>query len=411
MLARRRVADLLKSPSADFDVLIKGWVRTRRDSKGGFSFLEINDGSCLANVQVVADKHLSNYEHEVLKLHPGSSLAVEGRLVRSQGKNQSLEIQASGIRVYGFCDPESYPIQKKEISFEKLRELAHLRPRTQTFGAVYRLRHVLAAAVHDFFRSRGFLWVHTPIITASDCEGAGAMFRVTTLDLPNAKFSRTPEGRVDFREDFFGRESYLTVSGQLEGETGACALGNIYTFGPTFRAENSNTPRHLAEFWMIEPEMAFAELSDDMDLAEDFLKFLVNAALAHSPDDLAFLNEKVEPNLLSSLRQISEKSFVRITYTEAVKILAESGAAFSFPVKWGGDLQTEHERFLTEVHFKGPGIVTHYTREIKSFSMKQNPDGKTVAAMDVLFPRIGEIIGGSQREDDLAKLETRMGES
>ncbi len=392
----------------DVPVLIKGWVRTRRDSKGGFSFLEINDGSCLANIQVVADKTLANYETEVLKLHPGSSVAIEGRLVASQGKSQSREIQGAGIKVYGFCNADDYPIQKKEISLERLREVAHLRPRTQTFGAVNRLRHVLSRAVHDFFQSRDFLWIHTPIITASDCEGAGSMFRVSTLDLAKGKLPMTSEGRTDFQNDFFGREAYLTVSGQLEGEALACAMGNIYTFGPTFRAENSNTPRHLAEFWMIEPEMAFADLADDMNLAEDFLKSLVKDVLTHSPSDLAFLNEKVEPHLLASLHQIAEKAFVRITYTEAVKILAGSKTAFAFQPEWGKDLQTEHERYLTEVHVKGPVIVTDYPEGIKSFYMKLNPDGKTVAAMDVLFPRIGEIIGGSQREDDLGMLENRM---
>lgn len=392
------------------DILINGWIRTKRDSKGGFSFLEINDGSCFGNIQVVADNKLPNYETEILKLFPGASVRVEGKIIESQGKGQKAEIQASLIKVYGTCDVNTYPIQKQKISFETLREIAHLRPRTNTFGAMARVRNELIRATHEFYQGRGFLNVHTPIITASDCEGAGQMFQVTTLDPMKIAKHIKPNEEPDYKDDFFGRKAHLTVSGQLNGETYACALGNIYTFGPTFRAENSNTTRHLAEFWMIEPEMAFADIEDDMELAESYLKHLCSSVVKNCAEDMEFFKERIDKDILVTLNNIIDNAFIRITYTEAVEILKTADKKFDFVPNWGADLQTEHERYLTEEKFKKPVIVYNYPKEIKSFYMKQNADGKTVAAMDVLVPKIGEIIGGSQREDDLDKISQRLTE-
>ena len=390
-------------------VKVCGWVRTRRDSKAGFSFIELNDGSCFANLQLVVPAQLTNYNTEITHLFPGSSVAVDGELVASQGGGQSVEIQAKTVRVFGFAEPEKYPIGKQRVSFERLRELAHLRPRTNTFGAIARIRHALAMGTHQFFASRDFLYLHTPIITASDCEGAGEMFQVTTLD--HNKLPRNKQGKIDYQKDFFGRKAHLTVSGQLEGELYACALGNIYTFGPTFRAENSNTRRHLAEFWMIEPEMAFADLDDDAQLAEDYLSYLFNYILEHCREDLEFFNQRIAKGLIERLTALATAPFQRITYTAAITILEAASKTFAYPVKWGIDLQSEHERYLTEQHFAGPVIVTDYPKEIKSFYMRLNDDGKTVAAMDVLLPEVGEIIGGSQREDRLDLLEQRMHEA
>ena len=394
-------------------VTLQGWIRTRRDSKGGFSFLEVNDGSCLANIQVVADAELPNYESEVIHLSPGCSVTVRGEVKESGGKGQATEVHAAEIKVHGWADPETYPLQKKRHSFEKLREWAHLRPRTNTFGAVARVRSQLCYWIHDFFRSEGFQYIHTPIITASDCEGAGEMFRVTTLDPANPP--RTPEGKVDYTQDFFHRPAYLTVSGQLEGEIYATALGKVYTFGPTFRAENSNTTRHLAEFWMVEPEAAFFELSDNMALAERFLKYLCLMLLLYVKEDLEFFNEQIDNQVLDRLKTITEqREFIRLPYTDAIELLKKSGEAFEFPPEWGHDLQSEHERYLTEKKFKSPVIVFDYPAAIKPFYMKVNePDAAgrhTVRAMDVLVPGIGEIIGGSQREDRLEVLEARMEE-
>ncbi|GAB3292010.1 asparagine--tRNA ligase [Hymenobacter humi] len=405
-LKRSTVQQLLSSQELDREVLVKGWVRTRRGNKY-VQFIALNDGSAIHNIQIVANAE--QFPEENLKdVSTGASLAVRGTLVASQGKGQSVEIQALEITVIGKADPEEYPLQKKGHSLEFLREIAHLRPRTNTFGAVLRVRHALAFAVHDYFNKNGFFYVHTPIITGSDAEGAGQMFRVTTLAPEHPP--RTADGSVDFSEDFFGKQTNLTVSGQLEGEIAAMALGKVYTFGPTFRAENSNTARHLAEFWMIEPEMAFYELEDNMDLAEDFLKSLVRYALDHCADDLAFLNEQYDKELLSRLNSVVETDFQRLTYTEAIEILKSAKQKFEFPVDWGTDLQSEHERYLVEKHFKKPVILTNYPKEIKAFYMKLDEDGRTVRAMDVLFPGIGEIIGGSQREEDLTKLTTRMAE-
>ena len=395
-MKRDLIKNLLDSEEYDRDVTAAGWVRTRRDSKGGFSFIELNDGSCFANLQIIAGNELDNYTSDIQKIFPGSSIRVTGKLVESQGK-QKVEIQAKSVKVLGHCDPKEYPIGKQRISFEKLREIAHLRPRTNSFGAIARLRNALAKGTHDFFQSEDFLYVHTPILTASDCEGAGEMFQVTTLD--NDKMPRTDEGTIDYSKDFFGKKSNLTVSGQLEGETYACALGNIYTFGPTFRAENSNTRRHLAEFWMIEPEMAFADLDDDADLAEKYLKYLFHYVLDNCKDDLAFFDERIEKGLIEKLTRLANSSFARVSYTEAIEILEKADEKFNFPVKWGIDLQSEHERYLAEKVYNGPVIVMNYPKEIKSFYMRLNDDNKTVAAMDVLLPQVGEIIGGSQRED------------
>lgn len=408
-MERSKIVDILIAPKLGSDVNIKGWVRTKRGSKG-LSFVAINDGSCIHNMQVVVDHSLFNAE--MLKdITTGAAVSIIGKLTESQGRGQSVEIQASAIEIYGKADPNSYPLQKKGHSMEFLREIAHLRPRTNTFGAVFRIRHHMAYAIHKFFHDRGFYYFHTPLITASDAEGAGAMFEVTTLDLNNPP--RTKEGGVDYSQDFFGRRTNLTVSGQLEGELAATALGAIYTFGPTFRAENSNTPRHLAEFWMIEPEVAFYEIKENMDLAEEFIKYLVQWALDNCKDDLAFLNERIDKGLIERLESVVKKDFIRLSYTEGIKILEKAvadGHKFEYPVYWGVDLASEHERYLVENHFQCPVILTDYPTEIKAFYMKQNEDGKTVRAMDVLFPKIGEIIGGSQREESLEKLISRCKE-
>ena len=401
---KTRITSLLSSPGRDVPVQVAGWVRTRRDSKGGFSFIELNDGSCLANLQIIAPAMLENYERDIVKLHPGASIRVEGLLVASSGSGQSVEVKAEKITVYGFSDPLEYPLGKQKINFDRLRELPHLRARTNTFGAIARVRDVLAYELHRFFHERGFFYVHTPIITASDCEGAGAMFQVTTLD-PH-KLPLDPAGKVDYAQDFFGAKTSLTVSGQLEGETYACAMGDIYTFGPTFRAENSNTRRHLSEFWMLEPEMAFADLNDDALLAEAFLRHVFKAVLEQCGADLAFFDQRVLPGVVARLERLAEAPFGRVTYTEAIRLLETSGTTFEFPVTWGMDLQSEHERFLAEEIFKGPVVVTDYPAEIKAFYMRRNGDGKTVAAMDVLLPEVGEIIGGSQREERLEVLES-----
>ncbi|MCC7381441.1 MAG: asparagine--tRNA ligase [Deltaproteobacteria bacterium] len=388
-------------------VEVRGWVRTRRDSKAGLSFIHLSDGSCFDPVQVVAPSTLANYESEVKHLTTGCSVIARGQLVASQGKGQSFEIQASEVKIVGWVDdPDTYPIQPKQHSFEYLREVAHLRPRTNTFGAVARVRHTLAQAIHRYFHERDFFWVSTPIITASDCEGAGQLFRVSTLDAVNPP--RTPEGRIDFHQDFFGKEAFLTVSGQLNVEGYCLALSKVYTFGPTFRAENSNTARHLAEFWMIEPEIAFADLSADADLAEDFLKYLFRAVLAERADDMKFFVERIEKTAIERLEKFVSASFERIDYGEAIKILENAKKKFEFPVKWGADLQTEHERYLTEEHVGRPVVVMNYPEKIKAFYMRLNDDERTVAAMDVLAPGIGEIIGGSQREERLDVLDRRM---
>jgi asparaginyl-tRNA synthetase len=405
-MKRIKVKQLLMSPEIGSDVVVKGWVRTKRGNKV-IVFIALNDGSSIENIQVVANA--ASFDENLLKdITTGACIAVEGKLVESQGKGQKVEIQASSIEVYGKSDAEIYPLQKKGHSMEFLRENAHLRFRTNTFGAVFRIRHAMAYAIHKYFNDRGFYYLHTPIITGSDCEGAGEMFHVTTLDLNN--IPRNESNEIDFSKDFFGKETNLTVSGQLEGELGALALGEIYTFGPTFRAENSNTPRHLSEFWMIEPEMAFYDLKDNMDLAEDFVKYLISYAIDNCICDLEFLDNMIHKGLLDRLRFVLDNEFVRITYTEAVKILTAAERKWEYPVGWGRDLQAEHERYLVEEYFKRPVILTHYPRDIKAFYMKQNDDGKTVGAMDVLFPGIGEIIGGSQREEDFDKLLARIRE-
>lgn len=389
-MKRTRIKQLLERCAPATDVLVQGWVRTRRGSRK-IAFIELNDGSTIRNLQVVADVNLPEFD-SVRRLSTGCAVSVRGELVESPGAGQAMELHAKEITVHGWADPEKYPLQKKGHSLEFLREIAHLRPRTNTFSAVFRLRNTLAYAIHRFFQERGFVWVHTPIITTSDCEGAGKMFQVTTLDLKQA-------GQMDFSQDFFAKPAYLTVSGQLEGELFALALGEIYTFGPTFRAENSNTPRHLAEFWMVEPEMAFYDLDENMSLAEDFLKSIISDCLENSRDDLQFLNDRYQDNLLTTLESIASSQFERIPYTEAIRHLQESGESFEYPVDWGCDLQTEHERYLTEKKFQKPVIVYDYPRDIKAFYMRVNEDGKTVRALDVLFPRIGEIVGGSQREE------------
>ena len=385
---------------------MKGWVRTHRSSKA-VDFIALNDGSIVSNLQIVVDP--TKFDEALLKqITTGSCLHVDGILVESQGKGQTMEVQASMIEIYGTADPEVYPLQKKGHSMEFLREIAHLRPRTNYFGCVLRLRHAMAFAIHKYFNDRGFFYLHTPLITGSDAEGAGEMFNVTTFDLNNVP--RTEDGQVDYKKDFFGKHTNLTVSGQLEGELGALALGNIYTFGPTFRAENSNTPRHLAEFWMIEPEMAFYDITDNMDLAEDFIKYLVQYALDNNMDDLRFLNDMFDKELINRLESVLKEPFVRLDYTSAIDILLKADKKFDYKVEWGIDLQSEHERYLVENHFKRPVILTNYPKEIKAFYMKQNDDGKTVRAMDVLFPTIGEIIGGSEREADYQKLLNRVHE-
>ncbi len=406
--SQQRVKHLLTRRDFGAAVAVHGWVRSRRDSKE-LSFLDVNDGSCMAGIQVIADASLPNYEGDVKRLVTGCSVRVEGELRESPGKGQAVEVLARKLDVLGWVeDPDAYPLQKKRHTFEYLREVAHLRPRSNTFGAVARVRHCLAHATHEFFHDRGFLYVHTPIITASDCEGAGEMFGVSTLD--PKELPRLPDGAVDFSQDFFGRRAYLTVSGQISVETHCCALTNVYTFGPTFRAENSNTPRHLAEFWMIEPEMAFCDIEGDMDLAEAYIRHLLAAALARCPADMTFFNQWVDKTVVETLQHIVGSAFERITYTEAIEILQKSGESFEFPVEWGRDLQTEHERYLTEKHIKKPVIVRNYPKAIKAFYMRVNDDERTVAAMDVLVPKIGEIIGGSQREERRDVLERRMAE-
>ena len=402
----QRIVEILNAGAVDTDVVVKGWVRTKRGNKN-VAFIALNDGSCMRNIQVVVD--LQKISEENLKpITTGACLRVDGRLVASLGAGQGVEVQAEKIEIYGTADPESYPLQKKGHSLEFLRDIAYLRPRTNTFGAVLRIRHAMAFAIHKFFHERGFYYLHTPLITASDCEGAGEMFQVTTLDLNNVP--KTEQGEVDFSQDFFGKACNLTVSGQLEGELGALSMGQIYTFGPTFRAENSNTPRHLAEFWMIEPEAAFYELEDNMEMAEEFLKYLINYALENCREDLEFMNKMWDPELIERLNFVVANDFQRLTYTEGIEILKASGQKFEFPVEWGCDLQSEHERYLVEKHFKRPVILINYPKEIKAFYMKQNEDGKTVRAMDVLFPKIGEIIGGSEREADYGKLSARVAE-
>ena len=379
-----RIAELLQSPATDAEVVVKGWVRTKRGNKN-VAFIALNDGSCVANMQVVVD--LAKFDEELLrKVTTGACLRVDGRLVASCGAGQGVEVQAEKIEIYGTADPETYPLQKKGHSLEFLRDIAYLRPRTNTFGAIFRIRHAMAYAIHKYFNDKGFYYLHTPLITASDCEGAGAMFQVTTLDLNN--LPKTEEGAVDYSQDFFGRPCSLTVSGQLEGELGALSLGQIYTFGPTFRAENSNTPRHLSEFWMIEPEMAFYELEDNMELAEDFLKYLIRYALENCREDLEFMNKMWDNGLIERLNFVLNHEFKRLDYTEGVEILKASGRKFEFPCDWGCDLQSEHERYLVEEHFKRPVILINYPKQIKAFYMKQNEDGKTVRAMDVLLSLI-----------------------
>lgn len=400
-------AALQRSALVGKRVTVQGWLRSRRDSKAGISFLTVNDGSCLASLQVVAPATLDNYSDEILRLSSGCAVTVTGELVVSQGKGQQVEMQASVVAVAGWVDdPEAYPVAKKRHSFEFLRGVAHLRPRTNTFGAVSRVRTVLAHAIHDYFGTHGFQWVNTPIITASDCEGAGEQFRVSALDLAN--LPRNGAGRVDFAQDFFGRETWLTVSGQLNAEAYCLALSKVYTFGPTFRSENSHTSRHLAEFWMVEPEIAFADLNDDAALAEDFLRHLCRTVLERCGEDMAFFAEFIDKNVIARLESVVQQSFERMDYSEAVTILERSGKRFEFPVAWGKDLQSEHERYLCEEHVGRPLVVTNYPRDIKAFYMRQNDDGKTVAAMDVLAPGIGEIIGGSQREERLDQLQARM---
>jgi len=406
-LDRVRIVRALKSENVGTRVTVMGWVRTRRDSKGGFSFIEVNDGSCLSNLQVVADNALPNYEDVIAEIQTGCSIRASGNLVASQGKGQRVEMQAESIEVLGQADPETYPLQKKRHSFEFLRTIAHLRPRTNTFGAVARVRNAMSLAIHTFFQERDFVYIHTPIITGSDCEGAGEMFRVTTLDM-----DRIPqkEGLTDYEKDFFGVPAGLTVSGQLEAEIYALSMGDVYTFGPTFRAENSNTSRHLSEFWMIEPEMAFCDLDGNVTLAEAFLKYIFRYVLEHCEEDMVFFNRFIDDSVIETLEHIIREEFERLSYTEAIQILSESKEKFEFPVEWGSDLQSEHERYLCEKVFRKPVVLTDYPRDIKPFYMKLNEDGKTVRAMDVLVPKIGEIIGGSQREDDYDSLLGRIKE-
>ncbi len=404
-MIRELIKYVLKSERVNRPVEVNGWIRTRRDSKGGFSFLEVNDGSCLSNIQVIANDTLENYEAEIKKLHPGASVKIKGELVTSGGGKQAVEVVASEIEVCGFCEPTEYPLQKSRVSFEKLREVAHLRPRTNAIGAVMRIRNALAFATHKFFQEQDFLYVNTPIITANDCEGAGEMFQVTTLPVGS-----DPK-QLDYANDFFAKQTSLTVSGQLEGESYACALSNIYTFGPTFRAENSNTSRHLAEFWMIEPEIAFADLTAISDLAEMYVKYIFGYVLENCSEDITHFNKFVDKELLAKITNVVEKDFVRITYTEAVEILLKTKVKFEYPVSWGCDLQSEHERYLTEKHFGSPVIVSDYPKSIKAFYMRENEDGKTVAALDVLFPGVGEMIGGAQREERFDVLKDRMIES
>ncbi|KHS75388.1 asparaginyl-tRNA synthetase [Pectobacterium brasiliense] len=404
------VVDVLQGRVAvDSEVTVRGWVRTRRDSKAGISFIAVYDGSCFNPLQAVVNNNLSNYQDDVLRLTTGCSVEITGNVVASPGEGQSFELQANNVNVVGWVDdPDTYPMAAKRHSIEYLREVAHLRPRTNLIGAVARVRHTLAQAIHRFFHENGYFWVSTPLITASDTEGAGEMFRVSTLDLEN--LPRTEQGKVDFSEDFFGKEAFLTVSGQLNGETYACALSNVYTFGPTFRAENSNTSRHLAEFWMIEPEVAFASLDDIAGLAENLLKYVFQAVLNERADDMAFFAERVDKEAITRLEKFVSSDFAQVDYTDAVEILLNCGQQFENPVYWGVDLSSEHERYLAEQHFKAPVVVKNYPKDIKAFYMRMNDDGKTVAAMDVLAPGIGEIIGGSQREERLAQLDSRLEE-
>jgi asparaginyl-tRNA synthetase len=400
---------LAGKPDLGAEITIKGWVRTRRDSKAGFSFINVNDGSCFDAIQVVAPGELENYSNEVQKLTAGCAVECTGTLVESAGRGQQFEIQGSSVKVIGWVeDPETYPIQPKRHSFEFLREVAHLRPRTNTFGAITRVRHVAAQAIHRYFHEKGYYWINTPIITSSDAEGAGDMFRVSTLDLAN--LPRTENGAIDFSRDFFGKETFLTVSGQLNLEGYCLALSKVYTFGPTFRAENSNTSRHLAEFWMVEPEIAFADINDLADVAEEFLKYVFSAVLEECPEDMAFFEKQIEPEAITRLKALINTTFVRLDYEEAIEILKQADVKFDYPAEWGLDLQTEHERYLTEKHFKAPVVVLNYPTEIKAFYMRLSDDGRTVAALDVLAPGIGEIIGGSQREERLEVLERRMDE-
>ena len=408
-VSRSKIKDLLNEAPGK-EVLAKGWVRTKRGNRQ-VKFIALNDGSTINNIQVVAETE--KFDEELIKrITTGASLAVRGQLVESIGSGQKVELKAESIEIYGECDPMRYPLQKKDTSLEYLRTVAHMRMRTNTFGAILRIRNAMAYAIHTFFQKKGFVYLHTPLITESDCEGAGQMFQVTTLDL-DKPLPRNKKGEIDYSEDFFGKQTSLTVSGQLEGELGATAVGEIYTFGPTFRAENSNTPRHLAEFWMVEPEMAFYDIKDNMDLAEEFIKYLVSWALENCIDDIRFLNDKYDDGLIERLRSVIGTEFVRLEYTEGIRILeeaAKNGVQFEYPVYWGVDLQSEHERYLVEKHFQKPVILTGYPKEIKAFYMKQDDNGKTVRAMDVLFPKIGEIIGGSEREWSLEKLENRIGE-
>jgi asparaginyl-tRNA synthetase len=405
VLKRTRIKNVLISGEAGSTVTIMGWVRSRRDSKGGFSFLDVNDGSSLKGLQIIADNSLENYESEILKIQTGCSVKIGGVLTESPGKGQRVELKAEELEVLGWADPEEYPLQKKRHSYEFLRTIAHLRPRTNTFGAVARVRNELSRAVHSFFQERGFLYLHTPIITGSDCEGAGDMFRVTTIDLDNVPIK---DGKADLSKDFFGVSAGLTVSGQLEAEIYALAMGDVYTFGPTFRAENSNTSRHLAEFWMVEPEMAFCELDENAELASSFLKHLFSSVLENCEEDVKLFNNFIDKTLIGTLEKIVNDDFERLTYSQGIDLLEKADEKFEFPVHWGVDLQSEHERYLSEKFFKKPVVVTDYPREIKPFYMKLNEDGKTVRAMDVLVPKIGEIIGGSQREDDYSTLKERI---
>jgi asparaginyl-tRNA synthetase len=404
-MVTQRIAQLLRTGQPDESVTIQGWIRTKRELKG-FAFIEVNDGSSMANLQVVLASELPDYDAVLKQANTGASVEVTGVLVESPAKGQRIELKASAVQVYGEADPEKYPLQKKRHSFEFLREIGHLRSRTNTLGAVFRVRNACSTAIHQFFQERGFLWVHTPIITASDCEGAGELFTVTNLDLKD--IPKTDNQEIDFSQDFFGRRAYLTVSGQLEAEVMAMAFSNVYTFGPTFRAENSNTSRHLAEFWMVEPEMAFCDLKGDMDLAEEFLKYIFKYVLDKCPEDMEFFNQRIDNTVLATAENIINNQFERITYTDAIALLEKADRKFDFPVEWGLDLQSEHERYLAEELFKKPAIVTNYPVGIKAFYMRLDDDEKTVAAMDVLAPKIGEIIGGSQREERLDVLEQRI---
>jgi len=406
-MTNQRIIEILRHGQGDQNVTIQGWVRTKRDLKN-FAFLEVNDGSSLANLQVILETTLPDYDTILKRLNNGSSVAISGVLVPSEGKNQKIELKAQNLTIFGDADPATYPLQKKRHSFEFLRTIGHLRSRTNTFGAVMRVRNACATAIHQFFQNRGFLWVHTPIITASDCEGAGELFTVTNFNLDN--IPKGSEHKTDYTQDFFGKKAYLTVSGQLQAEVMAMAFENVYTFGPTFRAENSNTSRHLAEFWMVEPEMAFCDLQGDQDLAEEFLKYIFKFVLENCPEDMEFFNQRIDNSVLETADNIINNEFARITYTEAINLLEKADQKFEFPVEWGVDLQSEHERFLAENLFKKPVIVTNYPKEIKAFYMRLDEGEKTVSAMDILAPKIGEIIGGSQREERLDILEKRIKE-